>query len=156
MTNVGYLKLRFLLLKGNIYPISNARHSIRTNIASDNQSRKARETREAVRQTYCVLNIGGMIPFPAKCCRRLAAAVRYDATVPKNRLVLVPLAHDPVLKSQGTAAFELQISIIMSSAILSRINSSSCDFFYVSNFSFNHFNYQRKISIISKVEKKAQ
>lgn len=54
-----------------------------------------------------------MIPFPAKKCRRLAAAVRHDAAVLKDLLVLVPFAHEPVLESQGSAAFELQISEIM-------------------------------------------
>lgn len=53
------------------------------------------------------MDVRRMIPPPAEQGRRLATAIRYEAPVLEHILVLVPLAHHPVLESQGSAAFEL-------------------------------------------------
>lgn len=56
---------------------------------------------------YRVMDVRRMIPPSAEEGRCLATAIRHEAPILEDILVLVPLAHHPVLESQGTAAFEL-------------------------------------------------
>lgn len=56
------------------------------------------------------MDVRRVIPPSAEMRRGLATAIRDEAEVLKDILVLVPLAHQPVLESQGSAAFELKIS----------------------------------------------
>lgn len=56
------------------------------------------------------MDVRRVIPPSAEVRRRFAAAVRDNASVLEDVFVLVPLAHQPVLESQGSAAFELKIS----------------------------------------------
>lgn len=56
---------------------------------------------------YRVMDVRRMIPPSAEEGRCLATAIRHETPILEDILVLVPLAHHPVLESQGTAAFEL-------------------------------------------------
>lgn len=58
---------------------------------------------------YRVMDVRRVIPFPAVERLCFATAIRNKPAVLKDFLVLVPLAHQPVLESQCSAAFELEI-----------------------------------------------
>lgn len=59
-------------------------------------------------KTHRVLYIRRMVALSAQWSHRFAAAIGYETPVAEDICVFGPIAHEPILESQSSAALELK------------------------------------------------